>query len=195
MKQNTHSSSRRGRPSNQRTGMSPTTTCPTRFAGQADSPLPHYSASAFWAATEKLGIVNFSPVHDETSDQQLPTHCYFGARLTAPWQQSALELFQVLIVLSCGLARLHQQITQQSRSGFADAAVSFAFCGGVLHRIEAHLSSYPCVWKRTDSGRPACAPDKARSATRPRDAFAGVGRARHFGPAPAATAPLSECVS
>jgi hypothetical protein len=39
---------RRGRPSNQRTGIGSTTAWPTRFAGQIDSPLPHYSASSFF---------------------------------------------------------------------------------------------------------------------------------------------------
>ncbi len=36
------------------------------------------------SATEKLGIVNFRPARDEASDEQLASHCYFGARFTPP---------------------------------------------------------------------------------------------------------------
>ena len=71
------------------------------------------SLRLFLAATEKLGIVNFSPAHDEASDEQLAGDRDFGARLTASRQQSSIKLFQVLIIFGRSLARLDQQITQQ----------------------------------------------------------------------------------
>jgi hypothetical protein len=40
------------------------------------------------------------------------------------------------------LARLHQEVTQQSRAGFTNAALSFAFRGRVFHRIEADVSRH-----------------------------------------------------
>ena len=58
-----------------------------------------------------LGIVNFSPAHEEASDEQLAGDRNFGAGLTAQWQQSSIKLSQMLIIPGRGLARLHQQIT------------------------------------------------------------------------------------
>ena len=87
------------------------------------------SLRLFPAATEKLGIVNFSPAHDEASDEQLAGDRDFGAGLTAPGQQASIKLSQVLIIFGRGLARLHQQIKQQPLAVFANAAVNFSFRG------------------------------------------------------------------
>lgn len=76
-------------------------------------------------------------------------HCDFGARLTTPRQQAPVELFQVRIMFSGRLARLHEQITQQPRAGFTDAAVSFAFRRGVFHWIEAHLCRHLAGRRKT----------------------------------------------
>ena len=101
--------------------------------------------------------------------------------------------FQVLIIFGRSLARLHQQITQQPRAGFTDAAVSFAFRGRVFHGIEAHVSSHLAGGRETTEIAQGVDQTKRGQQTHARMCLQAAALEHHSWLALAATAPRSQC--
>ncbi len=144
----TLSTDERGQPPNQRTGTE-FSLSPTELPGKLTSTAALLSGSL--PAPEELGIINLVPEHDEGADEQFARDRYFRLRFAPALHHLLVEVPELFIAPGGSLPGFDQQVAQQSRPGFADPAVDFAFGGRVLSDIQPDVSRHlACAAKARD---------------------------------------------